>query len=212
MKQDLKLKCEYCEKIFGYKKTFQNHVNRFHLGKAIKCELCCKEVSLNNIKRHRETVHTEVRVKCKFCAKLFKSNDSLNSHVKSLHLTPKVKCEYCEIVVNANYFEKHQMLHMGMKFDCEICGKSYPRKMSLSKHIETKHSNKPKWTCELCGIQCSNQSKLRNHKAVVHPQTPIPKIWKCDLCEKSFAFKRYLNTAPPSSRVIILQTKVYKKF
>lgn len=81
---------------------------------------------------------------------------------------------------------------------CEICGKTYTRSDSLSKHVgyvhrgvKRKQVSKPEFTCEVCGVAFNKNSSLKEHTLVKHTEGAVLSH-QCKVCQKSFTRPRML--------------------
>ena len=68
----------------------------------------------------------------------------------------------------------------GKGFPCDLCGKSYVTKKSLTKHRTNAHESQQN-NCYVCGIDCVCKDKPK-----VHVKAEKTKIYTCDECGKSF--------------------------
>ncbi|MFG1588223.1 C2H2-type zinc finger protein, partial [Staphylococcus aureus] len=70
--------CHHCNKKFVQKSTLNNHMNRFHLGKKIKCNECGEEfTTAYRHQTHMRNVHgnNHSSVECHECKKSFRDKD-----------------------------------------------------------------------------------------------------------------------------------------
>ncbi|KAH3863511.1 hypothetical protein DPMN_026500 [Dreissena polymorpha] len=79
----------------------------------------------------------------------------------------------------------------GKPFNCEICGKSYNVKRSLSRHLKV-HSSVDSYKCSLCTLFFEDSSKLLEHKQAKHPHHLCVHCGKY-FCRK-FNLERHLAT------------------
>ena len=82
--------------------------------------------------------------------------------------------------------------HENIKFDCNICNKTFTTKGALRYHQETIHEGKrPSLNCPLCDKIFNEKSRLKRHIDNVHEKL---KPFSCDLCDMSFAQNGQLKT------------------
>ncbi|XP_065095240.1 Krueppel-like factor 3 isoform X2 [Ochlerotatus camptorhynchus] len=84
---------------------------------------------------------------------------------------------------------QHQKwIHAERKFPCERCGKKFPSKEDLAKHIK-RHDMKDKpFKCPVCPKQFCHKNDLRRHMYRHEDTTP----YMCDVCPKCFIRKDHL--------------------
>ncbi|CAF4892311.1 unnamed protein product [Pieris macdunnoughi] len=68
-------------------------------------------------------------------------------------------------------------------YTCPVCQMVFTIKSSFAQHVRY-HYNP--YVCELCGKRCRSISTLEAHKRAKHG---LEKIYKCDQCEKEFAYR-----------------------
>ena len=71
-------------------------------------------------------------------------------------------------------------------FQCEICYKSFERKVNLIKHIAVVHEKTTSVRCDLCTKIFSQSHHLKEHISSVHERN---KQFKCEYCNKAFTSK-----------------------
>lgn len=74
--------------------------------------------------------------------------------------------------------------------ECNICGRELSGKLSLRKHMARVHFDKCNpITCDLCGKEIDNKpGALKLHKDKFHNEK-----FKCNVCQMTFAEKKYLD-------------------
>ena len=173
-------KCSYCDRLF----IRIYHCNR-HLASHAK-----KGVDKNKLK----VIDTRVgRYSCKLCGEPFAMAYQLKAHVETGHPDYKpFNCEICGLSFkNREMLRKHQSTHT-KPYCCEKCGQRFGQKVSLKTHM-FKHtdSNLP---CSYCEKIFKAPSTLKRHTQVSHLMKglPVVKNHMCDLCGKSFKWRRLL--------------------
>ena len=88
---------------------------------------------------------------------------------------------------------KHiRIVHEGIRFECELCKKKYISKQALNIHFETTHEGKkPDVKCPMCEKMFGNKQVLKRHIDNVHEKK---KPFACDLCDWRFAQSGQLTT------------------
>lgn len=92
------------------------------------------------------------------------------------------------------YYSSH---HLGKRFMCQVCGKSFFTKAVLNNHHLT-HTNERPFMCEYCGSTFKYKSSCDLHTKNIHSgdnQQIIssPETNYCDVCNKTFSTKVYRN-------------------
>lgn len=118
--------------------------------------------SANALKRHRQTVHENLKHKtyaqdtCRFCKEVFGKRYQLRKHLLQVHQggsKPTRTCQLCNLdFVLVGDFQKHIESHPDV-FICTICGLSFQDKISFGLHQKShKYIEKElrKFFCDLC--------------------------------------------------------------
>ena len=82
--------------------------------------------------------------------------------------------------------------HLGKKYDCDICEKSYTNKTTLIAHKKVEHSSvQEMWKCdfEFCDKSFKSRQIMKQHQRDVHTEIRIP----CELCPAKFKSKLALD-------------------
>ena len=127
---------------------------------------------------------------CKLCFTDRKSlrKHSYESHGKQERIYP---CDIClKVFKRANHVEAHKMcVHSDIRaFVCNVCGRSYKGRGSLSLHMRS--HNGVYETCETCGHNFRDPGDLRKHIRAVHLKI---KNFKCDICGHASSNQSNLN-------------------
>lgn len=156
--------------MFSSVKILTAHVRKIHPvtpQRRFACELCSKTYSRNyELKNHIETFHNGKRPHvCKKCPKSYVAARDLKLHFDSVH--------------------------KGIRFTCNICGATVSSKASLTFHIKSIHYGLGSEKCANCDKSFQSRGKLKLHMSRVH--ATCEKVFKCDICSKTFAEKNYLT-------------------
>ena len=100
-----------------------------------------------------------------------------------------VKCEPHEFIAPQDTMAKDP-LELGMKYKCDLCNKSYPRKSALSRHIKTVHEGK-RFECKTCNQVFTQSGSLKTHQLEVHDGI---KKYECKNCNQHFTKSTHLKT------------------
>ena len=71
--------------------------------------------------------------------------------------------------------------HLGHKFQCKDCKKSFPVRSSFRFHVQSVHQG-IRFPCDECGQKFRHRRDLKNHHRAVH----LGILQNCDHCEMKF--------------------------
>ena len=80
------------------------------------------------------------------------------------------------------------------RHECEVCGRKFTVKRSLSKHLLAVHGvgGIQTFQCDVCSQLFREKSSLRRHMAAAHELVDV-KTFQCEFCFKVFNQKGNLN-------------------
>lgn len=150
---------------------------------------------------------------CIPCGKGFPSSESLNSHVEShtdadMNLgrgkdegdeDPPAAGVHKETLeaVNKSPLKPYKELDTLRPFPCNICGKMFTQRGTMTRHMRSHLGLKP-FACEECGMRFTRQYRLTEHMRVHSGEKP----YECHVCGGKFTQQRNLishmrmHTAP----------------
>lgn len=111
-------KCPHCERLFKMKYYLNRHIKSYHLRQVKKKQ----KRSKNGPRPSRidgDEIFKEklVGLNCPYCNKFLTSKHSLNDHIRV----------------------RHEFINYSERFLCDICGKDFPLKYYLLRHIRASH-------------------------------------------------------------------------
>jgi uncharacterized Zn-finger protein len=188
-----KFACKICKKTYANKSTLTQHIRSVHNGVKIYMCIECSERFSDYASRmtHMIEVHGLPARTYMYpnCSKEFSRSGRLSEHIRRDHI--KIKSHTCPSghVCDLKFFTEHKLKvhslrHSGeerlfcfdwtlslifflidiMNFHCDVCGKSYARKETLTEHMKI-HKNVRAHVCHVCGKdfiqECTADSRER---------------------------------------------------
>ena len=180
--------------------------------KLFFCRKCKKNFASHGELREHISSHYRgpepLKIKCPHCVKMFENESNLKMHVTNSHrFGPEEnifliqhegkstgKCDYCPTHFYSEQCRIDHMnsVHLGQKYDCDICGKSYTNKSTLTAHKKIEHSAlQEMWKCDFqfCDKTFKTRQIMKQHQRDVHTEFRIA----CDLCPAKFKSKLSLD-------------------
>ena len=132
------LSCKDCSYVGKSSSGLQYHIGAKHPNEDYICTKCnMKFHSRNSLMRHKKHQHENQPIICDQCSYAGKSIPLLELHIKSRHtdLFHKQcsKCSY-KATNKINLHNHEQVVHAGIKFECEKCGKQSKTPRGLVNH------------------------------------------------------------------------------
>jgi len=185
------LKCELCGETCKTKLQLQKHKRREHSTKTYFCETCGRSDFKNQMayRSHIKNAHTEQTFTCNICPAQFQNRNHLRAHKREQHLD--VCGQFCDICMKLVISLKthNSKRHSKTPVNCNICGKEYSNKDSLSKHIQIVHEKAEVGQCEICNKDFSSKKALYKH---------LKKLHKLDIEWKNVVMKNEKMEIPPA--------------
>ena len=156
----------------------------FQPAPVFNCKYCGKHTSASNMKRHIQTKHIRVFLKCPKCEYTNCWKSDIKMHFKAKH-TDKTNnaCQYCGKQISATNMTKH----LSTLQKCPNCEYTHCWKSAVKRHVKTTHNTDS--PCQYCGKQIS-ASYMEIHIKFKH----FSALQKCYKCEYTSARKNDVIT------------------
>ena len=128
---------------------------------------------------------------CYWCSEKFPKHKDLNKHIINKHPTQGFHCRFCgkNFHSNSGHY-KHMMVHIGFKYQCSTCEQVFRYPYELRDHQKI-HTNLGKFFCK--EENCKDHSYTTKKALQQHQQVHSDKVFTCDVCQKEFKTKGYLQ-------------------
>ncbi|KAM8884833.1 uncharacterized protein ACB058_000838 [Synchiropus picturatus] len=168
--------CDVCGKKFSSICACEMHRQR-HTGEKVQSA---------SIKTKQAAIHS-----CSICSSDFIDKEAFLRHAETHD--KEACCGVCSTPLDSketlkDHIQKHRDAEK--LFACSECGKSFPRKSSLERHVRL-HAGERPYICEFCGKTFSENAVLKRH-ARCHTGGR-PRNYACDVCGKNFTMSQHLN-------------------
>ncbi|CAH1779541.1 unnamed protein product [Owenia fusiformis] len=201
--------CSACPFISQKKFAMDNHMESIHniitreKEHEFSCKICDKRfATLYNLARHEREIHgtkppTQKMVECQECGKcMYKKN--MKEHMRTKHnldaeTVAPFECSQCgKCFTRKSSLTTHALMHIPnykatRRYQCKDCGKSFQKYTVLMEHMN-KHIDVRPFKCELCDKCFYSRGALKVH-TLIHSGLD----YNCNICEKKFKVKRYLE-------------------
>lgn len=164
-----------------------------------------------SLKEHEKVKHNSVIFKCRFCIKLYNTQQYLDIHYLSSH--GKSRCRFCKDLFDSETLDTHlKEMHKKLIYACSNCHLVYYNCEQLETHVKSSHwgqsvtvdtgsrqcvmclkslrdkevpSHKCKFSCLECPkVPCVHYSYLMSYREQVLNRSPIIRCIDCDFTTK----------------------------
>lgn len=206
-------KCSLCEYSFADNNEAASHKKNFHLDdKQFKCLLCekyfAREVYLEkHLKRHSTTsiviknMDSDANLQDHKPNLTGKSADSQAPVIQANHSPQSNGTNGTQKLIKSSKAQakplnrKSHISEKGIRFECQLCEKTFGRKRDAVRHEQVIHFGKKRFKCSFCEKRFTDKHQVRLHEKGYHLRD---KQMKCQLCDKFFLRKieieRHLRT------------------
>eukprot|EP00088_Acartia_fossae_P011423 TRINITY_DN15799_c0_g1_i2.p1 TRINITY_DN15799_c0_g1~~TRINITY_DN15799_c0_g1_i2.p1 ORF type:complete len:214 (+),score=57.19 TRINITY_DN15799_c0_g1_i2:63-644(+) len=164
------------------------HMNNAHPvdGKKDKvpCDICGKMFTETYLYMHKTNSHSTNVIQCDLCDYTSNSKYKLNIHRKR-HFMEKEECPDCGVAVK----DLRQHMRVLCKkntskgiFSCNECTRTFFKKETLEKHMETDHPKEKKYFCDYCDYRAYKKANIRSHMKKMHEK--LGQKVRCEHCNK----------------------------
>lgn len=107
------------------------------------------------------------KFKCEACPMKFITVSHLKLHIEKKHEEPKeFSCEICfKTFPHQINLTRHKRTHLERKFDCLICNAQFTRKEKLKIHMRI-HTNECPYQCTFCPDSFKDLEALKRHQRI----------------------------------------------
>lgn len=172
--------CDDCDKKFGTKSSYSNHV-RIHYG-------------TKNTEKLETHENAPCKIICKFCGLQFEDMKGFINHSTQGNSCHYLVCKECGVTFKTSTsLKRHMNCHKPARHYCCFCIKAFSRQDGYKIHL-LKHIKELEHECKICGKQFAQNFSLSEHLKLHIDKPPL----KCDFCTKSFHrqfnYSRHLKT------------------
>lgn len=156
------------------------------------CQLCDKVFGrLRYLRVHYKHHTTERLYLCSVCSKTFKTKGNLEQHLKIHQEREPYKCPECDFESKVNIaIHKHRQIHNSGSQICDVCGKGYKDKSTLTKHKRVHDSTRP-FACSYPGCTWRFRTELASNAHIcLHS---AKRSFICEMCGYAFRQKHHLH-------------------
>ncbi|XP_049294029.1 zinc finger protein 33B-like isoform X2 [Anopheles funestus] len=170
--------CTVCGKSYRLEVSLERHKRKMHM-KIFSCPHCTRKFPYKSLLEKHLPLHTlEKPFKCPHCTLSYTQRVNLRIHIERKHA--EIHCSNENLLDNFESTGKQVKREKAVRppqsqpqpqtYDCEKCGKRFPRKPSLLLHLAAhgKDTKPVTFDCDACGISMCARVSLLRHQCRVH--------------------------------------------
>ncbi|XP_012936026.1 zinc finger protein OZF [Aplysia californica] len=174
--------CEVCGKLLSSKYQLEKHMQihtRVTTGVTVhECSVCQLTFpNGNRLLRHKEEQHQTNKLVCEICGRTFGNSSGLKIHHYKVHFQQKKDVKPNRV---GSRPARKKIVGEKVKFECDICGKCFSAKQTLTYH-QGVHTGKG-YECHICLRRFYHPSSLSTHVRIHAGEKPH----ECDVCHRKF--------------------------
>lgn len=175
------LTCDFCGWKTESRSRMKSHMTR-HVMPTHLCYLCSATFSDSGyLSTHLRQVHSELKIECPKCDKIFKTNKRLRCHFQTVHEENKpFLCEICNKRFSARHrLNIHLKIHKDQReesYQCNYCERRFKYKPGMLYHERAAHTGEQPYKCpvEGCFERFYDFSNAKKHINGRHNSTQRP--------------------------------------
>ena len=119
-------------------------------------------------------------IQCQICHMTFSDQSAISAHYDTAHAQSSSRPPRPE--------------HPDARYECEVCGRKFIRKLNLKQHLSSVHGvgDVKTFQCDVCSYVAKQKGHLKRHLMYVHCIGDV-KTFQCHICSRVFKHKHHLK-------------------
>lgn len=144
-----KYECKTCGKKFKTEASHRVHMKMHQTDFDFQCDICMARFKTKHYMLAHKKVHSDVKdFQCNVCLMCFKRSGQLTKHLRK-HTGEFFSCDLCPGVGFVDRFslkEHKERVHIGVRYRCDTCKKSYGSRKHMRQHQKTQMHDLNLWS------------------------------------------------------------------
>lgn len=177
---------------YNRQKNFKQHcaVWKKQSNNSCICSVCGKMFESELFLTKHMAVHSENKISCPKCAKVFPTWKQVLGHMDRMHKPKVIQCNKCSKKFSTKpMLAYHQQMHH-VAATCKLCLMQFPSKYALRAHLDKHEAN---YYCPTCGKSYKSKSTFKIHQSICGVVEKTPNFF-CDVCGKGYIRKNGIRT------------------